>query len=95
MIPLFIFVVTALLATWLAGVVVPGRTPGGKLGALGFGVLGAVSGFVLYYALYAAGILPSKGPVALSSLLVLSVAATAAILYALRLRAGRRSSTPA
>ena len=91
MVGIFILVITALLSAVAASAIVPGGTPGGRFGAVGFGLIGGIVGWILFYVLLQAsgGAIPSSGPVALGLLLALGIAATAAILFALRAMRGR------
>lgn len=94
MVGLFILIVVALLSAAVASAIVPGGTPGGKLGAMGFGLLGGIIGWILFYVLLVVSgrTIPSSGPIALGLLLLLGIAATAAILFALRALRGRSAT---
>jgi uncharacterized membrane protein YeaQ/YmgE (transglycosylase-associated protein family) len=67
-----------LLAGGLASTLTPGRTPGGVLGVIGIGVLGALLGGWGWAVLF------GSGPTTFLGSVILGVLGTLAILYVLR-----------
>ena len=88
MILVFIVLVAALITGAVASLIVPGRTPGGKPGAFGFGLGGSIIGLIVYLILLSVsgGAVPRSGPGAWLIILVVSIAVTTGILFALRSR---------